>query len=140
MSVSALTLKNMFSAYLNIYRDDLPENLKNRMTYVQQLMQQDISNVQDASQLHHWTTKMLHNIWELHTLLCITANINPHFQYENNTLLITDVVLSITDKIESMRDSSVNIEAVKRDFSPDLSHHASLYQLFHVLQQLNQDP
>ena len=130
----------MFSAYLDTYRDDLPENLKNRMTFMKQLMQQDISNVQDASQLQRWVNLMFHNILEVQTLLSITPGINLHFGYEQKTLFITDVALSISDEIESMigRHKTIDIRDLHRSFSVDTPQNASLAQLLVAFHKLNE--
>jgi len=71
MSVDWFTLKDQLRWYLN-YQKILEPNFKNRMTYLHKLMEKDISEVQDMSQLKYWTKLMLHNNLETETLLDLT--------------------------------------------------------------------
>ena len=157
MSVSWLTLKMQFTFYLNSSGNTLEQNLKNRMTNMQQLMNEGISQVQDHEQLKKWLDAMFQKSNELYRLLSTAPNINTCFTYEQKTLRITDVVDIIADKIESLDDAyhMVDIGRLKQNFvfdnpvvylptepgtSPHLIPNASLAQLFHALQKLNGTP
>jgi hypothetical protein len=95
-----LTLKNQLHAYLS--QITLEQKLKEKMTYLQSLMEGGIRDVQDASQLKKWIDKMFGKSTEIFVLLDITPNTTTSFIYQHQTLSVKDVVENITDKIESM--------------------------------------
>jgi hypothetical protein len=116
MSVTWLTLKSQLHAYLS--QVTLEQKLKEKMTYLQNLMEGGIRDVQDASQLKKWIDQMFHKGHEIIVLLEITSNISVSFIYQYQELSVIDVVENITDKIESMNVTyrMVNIEELKRKF------------------------
>jgi hypothetical protein len=116
MSVTWLTLKNQLNAYLR--QITLEQKLKEKMTYLQNLMEGGIRDVQDASQLKKWIDQIFHKGHEIIVLLDLTPNTTTSFIYEHQKLSVKDVVDNITDKIESMNVTyrMVNIEDLKRKF------------------------
>jgi hypothetical protein len=118
------TLKDLLFSYLN-YENSLESNLKNRMTYLHKLMEKDISEVQDMSQLKHWTLIMLHNSLETETLLDLTPNTNFRFRYKVVMISIKPVVKNIIEKIEILNETlkepfdMVDIQNLKQDFVSD---------------------
>ena len=116
MSVTWLTLKNQLHAYLR--QTTLEQKLKEKMTYLQNLMEGGIRDVQDASQLKKWIDQMFHKGHEIIVLLDITPTTTTSFMYQYQTLSVKVVVEQITDKIESMNVTyrMVNIEELKRNF------------------------
>jgi hypothetical protein len=149
MSVSWRTLKNQLHAYLS--RVTLEQKLKEKMTYLQYLMEGGIRDVQDASQLKKWIYEMFGKSTEITLLLDITPNTTTLFKYQYQTLSVKDVVKEITEKLEILNKTieMVHIEQLKRDFvfdepeselhvpGPDVEN-ASLAQLLVVLQKLNE--
>ncbi len=154
-----LTLKNQLHAYLS--QRTLEQKLKERMTYLQNLMEGGIRDVQDASQLKKWIQQMLGKSTEILLLLDITPNSTTSFIYQYQTLSVKDVVNKIIEKIETLNETieMVHIERLKRNFVFDepesvldgfqlVSHasprpdtaNASLVQLFAALQKLNEPP
>ncbi len=149
MSVTWLDLKNQLHAYLR--QTTLEQKLKEKMTYLQNLMEGGIRDVQDASELKKWIDQMFHKGHEIIVLLDITPNTTTSFVYDYQELSVEDVVETITDKIESMIVTyhMVNIEELKRKFvfdepesvihvpGPD-TENARLVQLLVALQKLNE--
>jgi hypothetical protein len=156
MSVDWLVLKNQLHAYLR--QTTLEQKLKEKMTYLQNLMEGGIRDVQDESQLKKWINQMFNKSNEIFLLLDITPNTTTTFMYQYQTLSVKDVVENIRDKIESMNATyrMVNIERLKREFvfaepesvlddldgfqyspGPDTAN-ASLAQLLVALQKLNE--
>jgi hypothetical protein len=131
--------------------------MKEKVTYLQNLMEGGIRDVYDASQLKKWIDQMFGESNEILLLLDITPNTTTSFIYEYQKLSMKDVVENIRDKIESMNVTyrMVNIEELKRNFVFDepeweldgfqlVSHargpdtaNACLAQLLVALQKLN---
>jgi hypothetical protein len=143
MSVEWLTLKNQLNAYLR--QITLAQKLKEKMLYLQNLMEGGIRDVQDASQLKKWIDQMFHKGHEIIVLLDVTPNTITSFMYQYQELSVKDVVEKITDKIESMNVTyrMVNIEELKRQFvfdEPELEldgfQHARELRVSSLLQEL----
>ncbi len=153
ISVTWLTLKNQLNAYLS--QVTLEQKLKEKMTYLQSLMEGGIRDVQDASELKKWIDQMFGKSNEIFVLLDITPNTTTSFMYKYQELSVKDVVDNIADKIQSINVTyrMVNIEELKRNFvfdEPesllDVFQHApgpdtanvNLAQLLVTLQKLNE--
>jgi len=141
--VTWLTLKSQLHAYLS--QVTLEQKLKEKMTYLQNLMEGGIRDVQDASQLKKWIDQMFHKGHEIIVLLDLTPNTTTSFIYEHQKLSVKDVVENITDKIESMNVTygMVNIEDLKLKFvldEPELEldgfQHARELRMSSLLQEL----
>ena len=111
-----LTLKNQLNAYLS--QITLEQKLKEKMTYLQNLMEEGIRDVQDASQLKKWIYQMFGKSNEINLLLDITPNTTTSFIHQYQTLSVKDVMENIIEKIENLNKvvGMVHIEQLKREF------------------------
>ena len=112
----------MLHAYLQLHaylrQTTLEQKLKEKMTYVQDLMEGGIRDVHDASELKKWILQMFHKSNEIILLLDITPNTTTSFTYQYQTLSVKDVVENITENIEILNKivEMVHIERLKRQF------------------------
>ena len=112
-----LLIRNHLDAYINQHQN-IEQNLHQKLTDLQKLMDQGISNVRDKSQFRVWIGQMMHNSTEISRLVDITPNTNPQFIYEQQTLNIKNDVDQISQKLIALSDAIhlISIDRLKQEF------------------------